>query len=120
MYQGRSFTISNDSVIPVPPSASSKRYVHFVSSLLPMMAGTTKANSLPGSAATTRGLVVQRTNLFLLDPLNRAPTVGPVAPSIHSLLTFSGLHSPIRVTSDTRSYSFSGGALTWTCASPRV
>src|SRR5436305_1747713 len=72
------------------------------------------------AAATTSGVVLQRTKPRLFVPLNRAPTTGPVAPFTHWHFTVSGLHSPIRVTSDTRSYSFSGGALTWACASPRV
>src|SRR6266568_2359395 len=118
MYAGRSSISSKDSVASVPPSAAgSKRYVHLVDGPRLLV---TKANSRPGSAATTSGFVLQRITPRLLVPLKRAPTAGPVAPPIHSHLAVSGLHSPMRVTSDTRSYSFSGGALTWTCASPRV
>src|SRR5581483_6563389 len=91
----------------------SNRYVHRVSLVA-------NANSCGASAATTVGLVLHRAKLRLLVPLKRAPTAGPVAPSIHSHFTVSGLHSPMRVTSDTSSYSFSGGALTWVRASPRV
>src|SRR5207248_5695316 len=104
MYPGRSFMISKDSVTSVPPSvAGSNRYVHLVRSFDPTMAGTTNANSLPGSATITRGFVDHRMNLFRFEPLNRAPTAGPVAPPTHSHRTVSGLHSPIRVTSVTRS-----------------
>ena len=45
-----------------------------------------------------------------LWPLNRAPTLGPSAPSIHSQPVVSGLHSPIRVTSAMRSQTASGAA----------
>src|SRR4051812_18415566 len=84
------------------------------------MALAMKENSRPGSAATTLGFVDHRMNLFLFVPLNRAPPAGPAAPSSHWHLTVSGLHSPMRVTSETRSYTFSGWALTWMWASPRV
>src|SRR5947209_1442913 len=117
MNCGMSVSSSKDSVASVPPSADgSKWYVHLVEP----DPGVTNANSRPASAATTSGFELHRMNRRLFDPLKRAPTAGPVAPSIHSPFTVSGLHSPMRVTSDTRSYSFSGGALTWIWASPRV
>src|SRR5438309_8331412 len=81
---------------------------------------TTKANWRPSSAATTRGLLLQRINPRRLVPLNRAPTAGPVAPPSHRHRTVSGLHSPIRVTSVTNSYSFSGGPFTCRVTSPLV
>src|SRR5436305_12182703 len=100
MTHGMSVSSSKDSVASVPPSAdASKWYVHFVEP----EPGVTKANSRPGSAATTSGLVLHRMNRRLLLPLNLAPTAGPVAPSIHPHLTVSGLHSPMRVTSETMS-----------------
>src|SRR5690242_16113377 len=46
----------------------------------------------------------------LLLALNRAPTAGPVAPLAQEQRTHSGLHSPIRVMSETRPYTTSGAA----------
>src|SRR5579863_4396922 len=69
------------------------------------------ANSCPGSAAVTLGVLYQagpRPPLFLA--LNRAPTAGPVAPLAHEQRTHSGLHSPIRVMSATSPYTVSGEA----------
>ena len=50
------------------------------------------------------------TPLRLTWPLNRAPTAGPVAPCVHRASKVSGENSPIRVTSLTRSQTFSGAA----------
>ena len=43
-----------------------------------------------------------------LLPWNRAPTAGPLAPPRHRPPVFSGLHSPVRVTSETRLQTCSG------------
>src|SRR4051794_9399815 len=68
----------------------------------------------------TSGFVLQRMKPRLLVPLKRAPDAGPVAPSIHTHLIVSGLHSPMRVTSATMSYTASGVWSTCTRASPIV
>ena len=72
------------------------------------------------SASMISGLVLHRARPRLLVPLNRTPGAGPVAPSSHTHSTVSGLHSPIRVTSDTRSYRASADMSTWIPASPTV
>ena len=46
-----------------------------------------------------------------MRPVNQAPTCGP-SPSSHQQALQIGLHSPIRVTSDTSAYSSSGGTAT--------
>ena len=79
-----------------------------------------KANSRPGSAAVTVH-VVQYTGprpLRRTWPRKRAPARGPVAPSSHSASNVSGLYSPIRVTSLTRSQTRSGGAAMCTVTEP--
>src|SRR5688500_3788586 len=96
-----SFSNSNDSITLVPPPSGSNLYDHLVPSLPP--SEVANANSRPSSATTTSGLVLHRKIPFLFEPLKRAPTVGPVAPSSHSQCRHSGLHSPIRVTSVTTS-----------------
>src|SRR5262245_11036556 len=105
-------SISNDSLSFEPEPSGSKRYVHLVS------VPTSNANSRPGSATTTVGFVDHETTPRLFVPLKRAPTAGPVAPSSHTHLVVSGLHSPMRVTSLTTAYTTSGGASTetWTSA----
>ncbi len=68
------------------------------------------ANSLPGTQSVTVATVF---HVFLpreFVPRNFAPACGPVAPSSHSPPTFSGDHSPIRVTSPTIAQSVSGAA----------
>src|SRR2546421_7523774 len=82
---------SKDSVTLVPDPSGSNVYRQLVSLVL-------KANSRPGSAAVTSGVVDHRMKPALLRPLNLAPTAGPVAPPTHSHDTVSGLHSPMRVT----------------------
>ena len=57
------------------------------------------AKATPGSASTTSLTVDQRRHPRWLRPLKRAPTAGPVAPLSQRAPTFSGLHSPMRVTS---------------------
>lgn len=71
---------------------------------------TTKANTAPGCAAVTTAVVFQ-TTLRRLRPVKRAPTAGPVTPSSHCPPSFSGLHSPIRPMSVTRSYTAVAGAM---------
>src|SRR5438132_194793 len=78
-----------------------------------------KANLRPGSAATTRD-AVDHENRFLLVPLKRAPTLGPDAPRSHLPPVHSGLHSPMRVMSETSSYTSSGGAAISLEASPLI
>src|SRR5215216_6595260 len=65
------------------------------------------SNTRPGSALVTVEVVVQD-SLRLFFALNFAPTAAPVAPSSHLPPRFSGLHSPYRVTSETRPYTTSG------------
>src|SRR4051794_15183554 len=68
-------------------------------------------NSRPGSAALTMGVLNHagpRLPLFLA--LKRAPTMGPVAPLVHVQRLHSGLHSPMRVMSETSWYTRSGDA----------
>src|SRR6476469_1260674 len=52
--------------------------------------------------------------LRLTCPRKRAPTSGPVDPSIHSHSSVSGLKRPVLVTSLTSAQTRSGGASTWT------
>ncbi len=63
---------------------------------------TTNANSRPKSAATTCDRVSQLRPETSLRPVNQLPTCGP-APSSHQQAVQTGLHCPVRVTSDTRS-----------------
>jgi hypothetical protein len=65
------------------------------------------ANSRPGCAATTSERVSQVRPASSLRPVNHAPTWA-VAPSSHQHAVQTGLHSPIRVTSETNSYRVSG------------
>src|SRR5207244_9894121 len=79
---------------------------------------TANPNAAPRRLSVTTAVVFQD-SLRLLRPRNRAPTWGPVAPSSHSPPWFSGLHSPVRVMSATRSYTASALASTclmaWSC-----
>src|SRR3954449_748080 len=76
---------------------------------------TTNENSLPGSHATTVHLVqyMGPRPLRFTCPRKRAPTSGPVEPSIHSHSSVSGLKRPVLVTSLTNRHTCSGGASTW-------
>ncbi len=83
------------------------------------MPSSPTANSntpLPSAPGSTHFVTVQGdqyvgpTPLRLTWPLNRAPTAGPVAPCVHLASKVSGENSPIRVTSLTRSQTFSGAA----------
>jgi hypothetical protein len=78
-----------------------------------MSSPTTQANSRPGSAATTTERVSQVRDGVTLRPVKWAPTRGP-SPSSHQQASQIGLHSPVRVTSLTRSYSASGEQATRT------
>src|SRR6188472_3537157 len=70
-----------------------------------------KANSRPGSATVTTGVLNQDgPRRPLLRARNLAPTAGPVALPAQLQRQHSGLHSPMRVMSDTRPYTVSGGA----------
>src|SRR3954465_2431856 len=70
-----------------------------------------KAKTRPGSHSVMVQVVVHRAiGPRWLWPLNVAPTSGPVAPSTHSALRVSGLHSPMRVMSATIAHTCSGGA----------
>jgi hypothetical protein len=62
---------------------------------------------LPGSAATTCDRVSQVRSGVSFRPLNQAPTLGP-APSSHQQALHTGLHSPMRVTSEIMAYSSPG------------
>src|SRR6476660_543739 len=70
----------------------------------------------PGSHATTVHLVqyIEQRTLRFTWPRKRAPTAGPVEPSIHSHSSVSGLKRPVFVTSLTSSQTCCGGASTWT------
>src|SRR3954447_9119654 len=96
------------SVTRVPPPSAANSYVHLATGNGP--AFTSKANDRPGSASTTVQVVDHRRHPLRLLPLNLAPTAGPVTPPSQRQEVVSGLHSPIRVTSLTSSYNFSGGA----------
>src|SRR5580700_4537864 len=83
-------------------------------------APTPNAKVFPGSDTVTVQ-VVQYTGprpLRFTWPRKRAPTAGPVAPSSHSAPNVSGLYEPMRVTSVTRSQTFSAGAAMWTVTDP--
>src|SRR5437764_7959118 len=83
---------------------------------------TVNSNSRLGSQAVTWHWV-QYVGPFwfrLTWPRNQAPGAGPVAPLIHSASNVSGLNSPMRVTSVTRSHTFSAGAFMWTVTSPCI
>ena len=70
-----------------------------------------KANSRPASATVTVGVLNQagpRLPLFLA--LKRAPVTGPTAPLVQVHSIHSGLHSLMRVMSETSAYTSSGGA----------
>src|SRR3954452_20536783 len=72
-----------------------------------------KAKTRPGSHSVLVQVVVHRAiGPRWLWALNVAPTSVPVAPSTHSALRVSGLHSPMRVMSATIAHTFSGGACT--------
>ena len=86
---------SHDSVTSVPPATGVNAYPHRV-----RVASRTNANSRPGSAATTSERVSQVRSGSSFRPVKCAPTVGP-SPSSHQQAVHTGLHSPIRVTSDT-------------------
>ena len=77
---------------------------------------TTNANSRPGSDTVTVHLVqyVGPLPLRFTWPRKRAPTSGPVEPSIHSASKVSGLKRPVLVMSLTNAQTFSGGASTCT------
>ena len=64
-------------------------------------------------------MLLQRSSPRRLRPVKRAPTCGPVAPSIQAQEYVSGLQSPMRVMSETRLYTRSGDASIYTSASPR-
>jgi len=68
---------------------------------------TMNANSRPRSAATTSERVSRVLPGTSFRPVHQAPT-RTAAPSSHQQAVQTGLHSPIRVTSQTRSYSASG------------
>src|SRR3954470_23880428 len=77
------------------------------------MAGALRlnANSRPGSARVTVGVFRHAgPRRPLLAALKRAPTTGPVDPLVHVQRTHSGLHSPIRVMSETSEYTSFGEA----------
>ena len=61
-----------------------------------------KANSRPRSATTTSERVSQVLSGNTLRPVNQSPTRA-VLPSSHQQALQTGLHSPIRVTSETMS-----------------
>ena len=65
-----------------------------------------KPNSRPQSAATTSERVSQVRSGSSLRPVNQAPTRAE-SPSSHQHALQTGLHSPIRFTSATMSYSSS-------------
>src|ERR1019366_4766702 len=62
------------------------------------------------SAATIRPRVVHDLVPSRFEPLNVAPTAGPLAPRSHSTPSDSGDHSPMRVRSETSSQTVLGGA----------
>jgi hypothetical protein len=110
---------SNDSVTSVPSAVGSSEYPQ-VLAVAPPSPATLNANSRSGSAAVTVQ-VVQYTGprpLRRTWPRKRAPGRGPVAPSSHSASNVSGLNSPIRVTSLTRSQTRSAGAAMRTVTEP--
>src|SRR5947207_486763 len=75
---------------------------------------TSKANSRPGAHATTTQSVTQRTHLWWLWPRNRAPTAGPFAPPRQAPRVVSGLHSPMRRTSEIAPQTVSADRSMWT------
>ena len=93
---------SHDSVTSVPPSVAVKAYPHRIK-----LPPTTNANSRPRSAATTSERVSQVRSGNSLRPVNQAPTRG-LSPSSHQHALQTGLHSPMRVTSEIMSYRSSG------------
>jgi hypothetical protein len=90
------------SLLPAEPSAGSSANPQRTQPSL-----TSQANSRPGSAATTWLRVSHVRSAFWLRPVNHAPTCGP-SPSSHQHARQTGLHSPIRVTSETMAYVASG------------
>lgn len=96
------------SVTRTPSWIGSNVYVH----VDPARPGTSNAKRCPRSATVTVGFVDHRSDPSRLVPLKRAPTAGPVASPNHTAPVFSGLYSPIRVTSLSRSYTTSAGAPT--------
>src|SRR5215471_21285507 len=80
------------------------------------MPSTRKANDRFRSASTTRTVVAHLAHPRLLNPTNRAPTSGPLRRPSHRHDVVSGLHSPMRLMSVTRSQTASGGAATVTVA----
>ena len=87
----------HDSVSRVPPSTASK-----VKPQRTQDPPTTKANSRPRSATATCDRVSHTRIGVWLRPVNQLPTRGP-APASHQQARQTGLHCPVRVTSDTRS-----------------
>src|SRR5438552_18254407 len=71
---------------------------------------TWNENRLPGSESTTVPFVFHVLFPERFVPRNFAPGCGPVAPPRHSAPSFSGDHSPIRVTSDTIAHTCSADA----------
>src|SRR5262245_9336638 len=63
------------------------------------------ANSTPGSATSTRHFVCQVRSGVVFVPVNE-----DLLSSCHSPASQTGLHSPIRVMSETRAYTASGAA----------
>src|SRR6478735_3748915 len=73
---------------------------------------TANSNTSFGTHAVTwqGDQYVGPTPLRFTWPLNDAPTSGPVDPRVQRASKVSGENSPIRVTSLTRSHTFSGAA----------
>src|SRR3954447_10790771 len=91
---------SVDSVTVVPPRPlGSKVYRH--KAIFSPNDLLSQATSLAGLAVTMWATVDQRRHPRRLRDLKRAPSVAPVAPPTHLPPWFSGLHSPMRLRSDT-------------------
>ena len=73
---------------------------------------TPNSNTSPGTHSVTRQRVqyIGPRPLRFTWPRNRAPTSGPVAPSVHSASSVSGLNRPVLVMSAISPHTSSGGA----------
>ena len=93
----------------VPAPAGVNVYDQRTSSRLPSMPRLVNVNSLPGSATSTRHVVVHCMSGSTLSPVKVV-----WSSSSHSADLHTGLNSPMRVMSATSAYTASGGASTVT------
>src|SRR4029079_11686989 len=93
----------------VPFSVGANEYDQRTSSRLPSMPRVMNVNALPGSATSTRQVVLHCMSGNTLSPVNVV-----WSSSSHCADLQTGLHSPMRVTSATRAYTASGDASTVT------